>query len=346
VRGPGFDDLKKLPRHIGQVLDLAKPEHHATFLRMLEGPSLQKPVPMMISAPPADFVLRRAEIDALKARLLAPDSREAVAITAALRGTTGYGKTTLARALAYDLDIRDACFDGTLFVELGQQGRGRIVAAIADIIGLIDSERRRDFATIDGAKTALGEALGNRRFLLVIDDVWNRGDLMPFLHGGSSTTRLITTRFAGELPADVVQERVAAMTGGADGEAWQMLAADLPQEQVAANKPALVALAERRHNWPQALRLANGFLRTRMGLSRHARRGGPRPAVGSLAEALKAANAALDARGGTALDPNRLKPIGDDEERYEQRHTSVAEGERRRGGQISPQKEDGGSDVV
>jgi hypothetical protein len=34
----------------------------------------------------------------------------------------------------------------------------------------------------------------------------------------------------------------------------------------------------------------------------------------------------LDARGGTTLDPNRLKPIGDDEERYEQRHTSVAEG--------------------
>jgi hypothetical protein len=109
---------------------------------------------------------------------------------------------------------------------------------------------------------------------------------MPFLHGGPSTMRLVTTRFASELPTEVVQERVAAMTGGADGEAWRMLAADLPQEQVAANKPALVAPAERRHNWPQALRLANGFVRTRMGLSGHARRGGPRPAAGSLAEAL------------------------------------------------------------
>ena len=328
VSGPRFDDYAKLPRHIGQVLDLAKPEHHATFLSMIAGPSLHKPVPMMIPAPQADYVARPAEVAALKALLLASGSKEAVAITAALRGTTGYGKTTLARALAYDPDIRDAYFDGTLFVELGQQGRGRIVALIADIIGLIDPERRRDFATVDGAKTALGEALGNRKFLFVIDDVWNRGDLLPFLHGGPSTTRLITTRFASELPSDVVQERVAAMTGGADGEAWQMLAAGLPAEQVAANKAGLVALAERRHNWPQALRLANGFLRTRMGLSKHDTRARsvPRPAPGSLADAITAANAGLDARGGAALDPNRLKPTGDDAERYEQRHTSVAAG--------------------
>ncbi len=328
VRGPGFDDYSKLPRHIGQVLDLAKTEHHATFLSMIAGPSLHKPVPLMIAPPPADYVPRPAEINALKALLLASETKEAVAITAALRGTTGYGKTTLARALAHDPDIRDAYFDGTLFVELGQQGRGRIVDVIADIIGLIDPERRRDFATIDGAKTALGEALGNRKFLFVIDDVWNRGDLLPFLHGGPSTTRLITTRFAGELPSDVVQERVAAMTGGADGEAWQMLAAGLPTVQVVANKTALVTLAERRHNWPQALRLANGFLRTRMGLSKHDTRArlGPRLAPGSLADAIQAANAGLDARGGAALDPNRLKPTGNSAERYEQRHTSVAEG--------------------
>jgi hypothetical protein len=115
VRGPGFDHALKLPRHIGQVLDLARPEHRATFLDMLAGPSRQKPVPMMIPRPPAHYVPRKAEIDALKASLLDPSSHEAVAITAALRGTTGYGKTTLARALAYDTDIRDAYFDGTLY---------------------------------------------------------------------------------------------------------------------------------------------------------------------------------------------------------------------------------------
>jgi TIR domain len=158
VRGPGFDGSATLPRHIGQVMDLEKPEHKATFLRMLDGPSLQKPVPMMARMPPLDYVARPVEFNALKGLLLDPGSNEAVAITAALRGTTGYGKTTLARALAYDNDIRDAYFDGTLFVELGQKGVGRIVALISDIIGLIDKDRKaRDFHTPDGAGTALAQ---------------------------------------------------------------------------------------------------------------------------------------------------------------------------------------------
>jgi hypothetical protein len=40
---------------------------------------------------------------------------DAVAITAALRGAGGYGKTALAKALAHDPDIQDAYFDGILW---------------------------------------------------------------------------------------------------------------------------------------------------------------------------------------------------------------------------------------
>jgi hypothetical protein len=65
-------------------------------------------------------VQRPLEFDALKKQLL--DSKgDAVAITAALRGAGGYGKTTLARALAHDPDIQDAYFDGILWVELGER---------------------------------------------------------------------------------------------------------------------------------------------------------------------------------------------------------------------------------
>jgi hypothetical protein len=36
-------------------------------------------------------------------------------------GAGGYGKTTLAKALAHDPDIQDAYFDGILWAELGEK---------------------------------------------------------------------------------------------------------------------------------------------------------------------------------------------------------------------------------
>ena len=58
---------------------------------------------------------RLVEFGVLKKKLL--DAKgDLVAITAALRGAGGYGKTTLAKALAHDPDIEDAYFDGILWV--------------------------------------------------------------------------------------------------------------------------------------------------------------------------------------------------------------------------------------
>ena len=91
-------------------------------MRVLEGPSKQNRVPMMAAEPPADFVQRPREFEALKAKLL--DAKgDAVAITAALRGAGGYGKTTLAKALAHDPDISDAYFDGILWVGTRREAR-------------------------------------------------------------------------------------------------------------------------------------------------------------------------------------------------------------------------------
>ena len=36
--------------------------------------------------------------------------------------------------------------------------------------------------------------MGERNFLMVIDDVWDHEHLRPFLRGGKSTARLFTTR--------------------------------------------------------------------------------------------------------------------------------------------------------
>jgi predicted ATPase len=329
VRGPSLIDLAKVPRWLGQVLDLAKPEHKETFLRQLAGPSQHNPVPLWPPAPPTDFVPRPEHMAALMADLLSAESNDAIAITAALRGTTGYGKTALALALAADPQIEDAYYDGIIWVVLGRRSGSMVVPCIVDIIAALGAPGET-FNTLEGAASGLAKALGNKKILLIIDDVWNRADIEPFLKGGPNTTRLITTRDARILPAQAVEHRIGPMSGGEQGQAWRLLAVGLPQGQVAACKPGLVSLAQRRHNWPQALRLANGYLRGRLGLSRHAgrranawaRSKSPPPL---LADAIAAANSVLDQCGGLGLDPHHIGQARGDDQLYAERHAAVAD---------------------
>ena len=165
---------------------------------------------MMAPEPPVDFVRRPAEFEALKGKLL--DAKgDAVAISAALKGAGGYGKTTLAKALAHDPDIQDAYFDGVLWVELGEKPDD-LLSKIVDFIETLTGAPP-GLQTIDAAAAALGKALGERRILMIVDDAWREQDLRPFLQGGPNTTRLITTRLSRVLPVDAFRQPVDAMTG-------------------------------------------------------------------------------------------------------------------------------------
>ena len=235
---------------------------------------------MMAPEPPVDFVQRPAEFEALKTKLL--DAKgDAVAISAALKGAGGYGKTTLAKALAHDPDIQDAYFDGVLWVELGEKP-DNLLGKIADLVDNSHRRRRRGSQTIDAAAAALGEALGDRRILMIVDDVWREQDLRPFLQGGRNTTRLITTRLNRVLPVDAFRQPVDAMKGD---EARELLSSSLPKEEVLAQYKALSDLAGRLGEWAQLLKLVNGFLRERVN------EGGER-----LREAIVDANRAPDRR--------------------------------------------------
>ena len=75
---------------------------------------------LMAPKPPADFVARPIEYNALRALLLA-DGNAPVGITAAIRGAGGYGKTTLAQALCHDPTIIEHFTDGIFWVELAQE---------------------------------------------------------------------------------------------------------------------------------------------------------------------------------------------------------------------------------
>ena len=192
VKGPGVVDLNKLPRWLGHIYDLHLPEQRSALVRKLQREAEPRRVPMMAPELPADFVARPREFDALKAHLLDPEGDSIAGITAALRGAGGYGKTTLAKALARDTDIQDAYFDGILWAELGEKPE-RLIATLSDLVTLLSGDRPQ-LETINAAAAKLGETLGDRRILMVVDDVWREQDLRPFLRGGRNCVRLATTR--------------------------------------------------------------------------------------------------------------------------------------------------------
>src|SRR5207248_1636898 len=83
---------------------------------------------------------RPREYEALIGKLLDQRREEPVAITAALRGAGGYGKTTMARALCHDERIQQAFDDGILWVTLGESP-GNLVGKVEDLIYMLNQER-------------------------------------------------------------------------------------------------------------------------------------------------------------------------------------------------------------
>jgi hypothetical protein len=82
----------------------------------------------------ADFVPRPEEYRPLKAAVLTQVPNRTVALTTALLGAGGYGKTTLANALCCDDDVRFEFSDGILRAEIGKERN--------DVTGLVTSSTR------------------------------------------------------------------------------------------------------------------------------------------------------------------------------------------------------------
>ena len=102
----------------------------------------------------------------------------------------------------------------------------------------------------------LAQKLEHRACLLVIDDVWERRHLEPFLRAGKRTVLITTRRF--ELVSDMARTRVDEMTSGA---VWLLVTAF----GLEAIRPAtLVSLARRLGEWPLLLKLAAGMIRGRL----------------------------------------------------------------------------------
>jgi WD40 repeat protein len=285
-------------------------------------PELQEwviPYPFMAEELPEDFVPRPGEFESLIAHLL--DGNQPMAITAALKGAGGYGKTVLARAICHDRRIRERFRDGIFWVTLGENP-DLLVALTKLYQALTDSTHT--FVDKEQAAKGLAQEWQGKRCLAVIDDVWNQAHLRPFLPQKKDTySLLVTTRDSGTLPSGSLKVDVDAMRVD---EAVQLLRYGLPE----GSTEDLQALAARLGEYPLLLKLANGVLRERV------EQGGQ-----SLAEALGYIDKALTRKGIRAFDTR------DAEERYQAVRLTIEvslellkEGERQRYGRLAVFPED------
>jgi len=183
--------------------DLSYEEQWTKLLNDLSRECKTPRVPFMVEDLPENFVERPAEFDALVSLLRNPEREEPIAMTAALRGAGGFGKTTLARGLCHDGRIQEAFDDGILWVTLGENP-GDLRLKVLDLVEVLSGERP-GFDSVEAASTRLAELLADRDILMVIDDVWDAAHLAPFLREPKEKrerrcARLITTRNRDTLP--------------------------------------------------------------------------------------------------------------------------------------------------
>jgi WD40 repeat protein len=262
--------------------------------------------PRVLLPPPVEVpgwvVDRPAEVSAVVAALLGGRAGT-VGITTALQGAGGFGKTTLALMVCADRRIRRR-FRG--YVHMVTVSRDvRATAALAAKVNDVIKEVAGEDATFTDPELAgrrLGALLdaGPRR-LLVLDDVWEPGQLAPFAVGGRRCARLVTTRVPGLLAGRGTAVRVDQMS---PEQARRLLISGLPPLA-----PALVAgLLAVTGRWPLLLRLANKIL------ANAAQAGADVPAAGArlLARLQEGGPAAVDELSGEA---GRILEVGQPRER-------------------------------
>ncbi|HEV7649072.1 MAG TPA: NB-ARC domain-containing protein [Actinophytocola sp.] len=209
--------------------------------------------PCMAPRLPANFVERPRLGEELTAALRSETNQSGVATPVVVTGAGGFGKTSLAAWACRQMDVLNRFADGVLWVKLGQEpSEEHLVTMLADLSARLTGERP-SYETVQVAADAFAAVLDEQRLLLVVDDVWHKSDVEPFLTGGPRCVRLVTTRRPPVVAGHEI--RVDAMS---TSEAAALLRQGLPD----ATTDELAPLLERSGRWPLALSLLGGTLRS------------------------------------------------------------------------------------
>lgn len=144
--------------------------------------------PFLIPALPAATVARPQRVESVVRELATPGRHLLV------HGSGGFGKTRLVLLACHDPALCEVFDGGMLWVTLGE--RPDVHAVLRDlytvVVGEVPAVAGTEALARALAKT-LADLAGTRRCLLVVDDVWHRADLQPFLEIAPCTL-VVTSR--------------------------------------------------------------------------------------------------------------------------------------------------------
>ena len=203
---------------------------------------------------PEIYVPRSIEFKQLRDLLFTLNSVDPRANIVGLHGAGGFGKTTLAAMICQDSQVRQAFPDGIYWLTLGQEPD--ISALLAHLYSALT---RKPVASVE--LSTIAKYLDGKRYLVVFDDVWEPGDLVPLLRATTGCMRLVTSRNSSVIPrAHWVQIGKMQLHEAAD-----MLAAQLGEP--VPDSSLLMGLARQLGGWPLLLELAGKVLQERRAIT-------------------------------------------------------------------------------
>lgn len=146
-----------------------------------------------VPALPEQFVDRPVDLAKMKQMLLRDIKQPAGYQKIAVQGMGGSGKSVLSAALLLkDQEVQQFFPDGIFWIRLGKDAGTKLLQkqlSLAQALG-----DKRGFQDVEAGRERLLELFGERRVLIVLDDLWEHEHFLPFDALGPNCRMMVTTR--------------------------------------------------------------------------------------------------------------------------------------------------------